>query len=298
MEKIMTLDQLRYFLEAAKFEHVGKAASSLNISPGSVSTAIMALEDEMKCQLFKREGKRIYLNSNGKYLMSQSEEIFEKLNSVRSRLQGSNAEIQGHYRLGASHFLAGRFLTEAWTRLQVDNHQVTGEICAMSTVTVLSDVLRGTLDFGMCFSPQTHPDLEETRVYSGQLRLAVRKSHPLLSRKGKGFNLVELSDFPATIHKSAAGIDICETHPNFEKYGIKPKITLQFDSDDLAIRNLEDSDSWSLLPDIVLRDSKRLNEIPHPRAWNAPYTIALVRRRKGLESVIFSILRRNVEMLL
>ena len=61
----MTLDQLRYFLAAARFEHIGKAAQSVSISPSAISTAIAALEDELGCELFRREGKSIVLNVSG-----------------------------------------------------------------------------------------------------------------------------------------------------------------------------------------------------------------------------------------
>ena len=43
----MNFDQLRYFVETARFEHIGKAAKSVAISPSAISHAIANLEDEL-----------------------------------------------------------------------------------------------------------------------------------------------------------------------------------------------------------------------------------------------------------
>src|SRR5258706_939554 len=107
----MTLDQLRYFLAAARFEHVGRAARSVAISPSAVSTAISALEAELGCQLFRREAKSIILNDQGKYLRAELEAVFDHLSTIRKNLQGAAVSIQGTYRLCASHPLATRALT-------------------------------------------------------------------------------------------------------------------------------------------------------------------------------------------
>src|SRR5258706_13821678 len=94
----MTLDQLRYFLAAARFEHVGNAARSVSISPSAISTAIAALEDELGCPLFRREAKSIILNDQGKYLRIEVEAGFNPLSVIRKNLQGAALPIQGHYR--------------------------------------------------------------------------------------------------------------------------------------------------------------------------------------------------------
>ena len=50
----MKLDQLTYFLEAARHEHIGKAAKAVAISPSAISHSISALEKELGRPLFKK----------------------------------------------------------------------------------------------------------------------------------------------------------------------------------------------------------------------------------------------------
>src|SRR5262245_13446618 len=127
----MTLDQLRYFLAAARFEHIGKAARAVAISPSAISTAIAALEEELGCALFRREAKSIVLNEHGEYLRKEIEAVFDHLSVIRKNLQGGTVAVQGSYRLAGSHFLAIRVLARAWISLQRDYPKLDAELCSM-----------------------------------------------------------------------------------------------------------------------------------------------------------------------
>jgi len=281
----MTLDQLRYFLAAARYQHVGKAAQSVAISPSAVSTAIAALEEEFGCQLFRREGKSIVLNDQGKYLRTELEALFDRLAAMRKNLQGAATAVQGSYRLGASHFLAPRFLARAWVSLQREHPRLEGELCSMATALAVEEVLQGTLDLALAISPLRHPELRQIDLYRGELLLAVRKDHPVLRAPAKT-RLTALSEYPATLHKAAPGVDVCEVHPMFDTFGIEAKIRCLFDDDDQAIESLVHSDSWSLLPDVVIRAfASELRTVPVPRGWDAPYTVAAVTRQHRAENV-------------
>ena len=71
---MLTLERLRYFIEAATFEHVGQASRNLSISPSVISSAIRTLEEEFECELFSREGNRIKLNENGRLLLEKAKQ--------------------------------------------------------------------------------------------------------------------------------------------------------------------------------------------------------------------------------
>ena len=61
----MELYQLKYFLYAAKYENISKAAQALRVSQPSISRAVVALEKELQVELFERQGKRILLTRAG-----------------------------------------------------------------------------------------------------------------------------------------------------------------------------------------------------------------------------------------
>jgi DNA-binding transcriptional LysR family regulator len=277
-ETTMTLDQLRYFLAAARFEHIGKAARSVAISPSAVSTAIAVLEDELGCLLFRREGKAIILNDQGKYLRAELEIVFDHLAAIRNALQGAAAAIQGSYRLGASHSLATRVLARAWIALQREHPKLQGELCSMATSNALREVMHGTLDLALVYSPLRNPELRQFELYAGQMVIVVRRRHPVLRAPHRA-QLQRLSEFPAALHKAATGVEICEVHPMFEKFGIDPQISCLWESDDQALETVIHSDTWAMVPDYMARSTASpICTLPIPRGWVAPYTIAAVMR--------------------
>lgn len=294
----MTLEQLRYFYEAAKFQHVGKAAQFVHISPSSISSAISAIEEEIGAPLFDRVGKSISLTETGKRLQTESAHLLDQFQSLKLRVTGSDEDLRGHYRLGGSHFLATHVLTDSWNRLQEDYPKLVGEISSLPTAQVISEVVSGQLDFGLCFSPFRHPEVAIEELHQGQLVLAVKNQHPLL-QKSAGEAFKALADFPAVIHKGRPGVDLCEDHPIFDQYGIEPDVKFLFDNDDCAIQKVTRSEAWTMLPDVIVEHfSKKMKQINLPKQWSAPYTIALIFRKDRGSPVILKKLLESLKLTL
>jgi DNA-binding transcriptional LysR family regulator len=294
----MTFDQFRYFLETSKFQHVGKAAKSLHISPSAVSTAIAALEDELGCKLFERKGQGIQLTEKGHALRVRIEKLLDQVSEIRLAMSEKELQLSGSYRVGASHFLATNYLTQAWMSVQKKHPALSIELSSMATAHVIENVLSGALDAGLCFSPYRHPDLRFFPLKEGELKVAARTGHPLFKKK-RGDIFKALSEFPASIHKAIPGVDICEDHPMFEKFGITPKIHSLWDNDATAVEILEHSDSWSLLPDIVIKQYRTsIQALDMSSGWDAPFSIALIVRAHRSENPFLLLLRDELLKLL
>ena len=293
----MTLDQFRYFLETSKFQHVGKAAKALHISPSAISTAISNLEEELGSKLFERKGQGIQLTEKGRKFRSQIEVILDQVGELCPSLSEKIEQLTGNYRLAASHFLSSKYLGQAWSKIQANHPQLSVELNAMSTARVITEILSGSLDAGLCFSPLRHPDLKHVQLLEGQLRLVVRKGHPLL-KKSTREQLTLLSQYPAVIHKATPGVDLCEDHPMFGKFGIVPKTKCLWDSDDLAVEVMKKTDSWSLMPDIVCHTYQAsIETLKIPQGWDAPYSVALVLRSHRAENPFLKLLGQELAML-
>lgn len=292
----MTLDQLKYFYEAARFQHVGKAAKAVHISPSAISSAIASLEEEFGVLLFDRVGKSIFLTDSGKRLQKETESLLDQFEGMKLRVTGMDHDLRGQYRLGASHFLASSVLTKAWNDLQKKNSKLIGEICSLPSSNVIADVVSGALDFGLCFSSFKHPELNQEEIYKGQLQVTVRHNHPLTKMKlDSRKNCKVLSDYPAALHKARAGIDTCEHHPVFDEFQIEPKPNFLFDSDSCAVEKLIHSDAWALIPDIVVSHySKQIQKLEMPNHWDAPYTVSVVMRRDRMRNIVLLKIKEQV----
>jgi len=277
----ITLDRLRYFMEVSKLEHVGLASRSLGISASAISAAIASIEEECQCALFDRSNKRIHLNEKGKLFRERVEPILEQIAALTHQISSDQTIFRGFLSVGGSHFLAVHYLQNLLDEIQTKNADLRAENSPLRTTQVIQDVLDGFLDYGVCFSPHGHPQLEMTTLHTGTLKIAVSKNHPLAkAAKKDDFKLAQINRFPAFTHKFAPGIDYCENHPIFETVGIKPKISQYFHSDDLCVQSLIRSEAWAMIPDIVVKQySRDLIALPLPRQWKAPYEICSIYRK-------------------
>lgn len=95
----MELLQLRYFYESAKNENFSHTAAKYLVSPSSVSISIKKLEKELGCELFNREGNKIYLNSNGRLLQKALSVSLPILDEAVETLSSADSEQVGDIRL-------------------------------------------------------------------------------------------------------------------------------------------------------------------------------------------------------
>ncbi len=283
----MKLEQLRYFVEAARFQHVGRAGKALHISASAVSSAVSSLEEELGVTLFDRIGNRVVLSETGRRLVERVERVFDSVEGIRTDFsQGRSAEFQGELRMSGSHFLSAHFLNRCWIDFHRRHPKLVGEVRSAGTAEVIKSLLAGHVDVGLCFSPLKHPELVVREIHRGRLVPVVRKGHPLL---GSGLRrlLPSLSKYPSIVHKAAVGSDICEDHPELARNGIRCRASGYFESDDLAVEALASGDAWSLLPELVLkRHGARLRGVPVPKDWSAPYTVGVVYRKSRENSPV------------
>lgn len=276
----ISIDKLKYFLEVANLEHVGLASKSLGISASAISSAIAAIEAEYGCILFERSHQRIHLNEKGQWLREQVKPIIDQLESLPQQINGKELQFRGHVNVGGSYFLANHFLQPILHETQMQNSELSIEISPLRTTQVSQEVLSGLLDYGICFSPSGHPDLEKQILYHGNLQIVVSKKHPLVKQvRNKTFKIKALNDYPASIHKYTPGIDYRETHA-FDKIGVQPDIRNFYHSEELAIKTVLESDFWAVVPDLVADYYKsELFIIPLPKEWNATFEICSIYRK-------------------
>jgi len=234
----MTFDQLRYFVACANFEHVGRAAKSINISTSSISSAIISLEQELDVLLFERIWKRLKLTEEGHKLKIEAQSLLDQDKQLKQKVKDKTADIIGTYRIGASHSLAAKQLVQISINIQKKHPSLKLILTAMDTGQLMEDILQGRLDLGIAFNSPIKPtNIEEHILLEGQIQIMVRKNHPIL-KLPKNKQMSALSSYPATIHQSAIGLSGCEAHAMFDKFNIEPKMSLLYNSDDIGVAHI------------------------------------------------------------
>ncbi len=292
----MKLDQLQYFVETAKRQHIGQAARFLNISPSAISHSIAALEDEFGRTLFEKMGRQIKLTQHGKLLLDRAEFLLTEAGRIHEELASEHSSMRGHYRLAATHVLSSDFLTPVWMGIQGEHTALTATLHSLRSGEIISRVGAGELDLGVCFSPQSGPNYEQEVLHQGRLVIAFGKKHPFL----KDRRVEDLDRFPMIAALAAQGIENCENHPSFQRLGIQPKVANMFDSYEVAIKALRHSQCWTLLPDFISYNHRSEIETYIPRNWEADYKIVAVWpkfriRTQALDYVIEQVTERVVQ---
>jgi DNA-binding transcriptional LysR family regulator len=268
----MKIDQLQYFVETAKRQHIGQAARFLNISPSAISHSISALEEEFGHKFFERQGRQIKLTHHGKRLLHHAEFLLAEITRMHLEVSSEHVEPQGHYKIAATHVLCSEILTPSWIELQRQHPRLKSTLQSLRSGEVLFQVDSGDLDLGFCFSPIITPNVDQEILYEGELLICFGKQHPFL----KDGNIENLSRHSAIAPLNATGIESCETHPALTKLHVLPNYINYYDSYDVAIHALKFNNLWTLLPDFIAYSHRSEIEVLIPQGWDAQYRIVAI----------------------
>ena len=84
----MEFFQINYFFHTATRGGLGPAAKELHVSVPAISKAIARLEDELGCQLFARQGRRLVLTEEGRHFLGRAAEILTLVERAFTELRG------------------------------------------------------------------------------------------------------------------------------------------------------------------------------------------------------------------
>ena len=176
----MELVQIRYFITAAQFQNLSKAAHVLNITQPALSKSILKLEDELGVQLFDRFGKRLTLNESGEKFLEYALNSIQGLDDAVAAVNNQTPSPALH--IGLLHY-SERFM-RCFGDFSKDNPDIKLQLERLEIATRDID----TNEFDALLYPQ-NPLFSKYRgnmIYSDPYLLAVHKSHPLAHKSAVG----------------------------------------------------------------------------------------------------------------
>ncbi len=279
----ISLDQLRYFRELARTEHVGRAARKLHISPSAVSHALLALEDELQAKLFDRDGKKLALNDRGRKLATRAEAIVTSVEGLRGELKAGDLEFRGKVRCGAPHSLACELWAPALSKLQATSPALEPALVVLGSRQLIDQLLDGHLDCALGFDLAEHPRLVIEEIGRGDVQIAVRKGHAALAAVKAGTPAeaaAALSAFPLAL-PHGVDVDDLEDDETFAPFATqRAGGYMRFDSYDVAVALISASRGFAFLPErfVAMRPSEL---VAWPTVAVASYRIKFAAKRRG-----------------
>ena len=147
----MELRVLQYFLAVTREQSISGAAEALHLSQPTLSRQLKEMEEELGKQLIIRGNRRITLTDEGIILRKRAEEIMELVRKTENEITLSNDYIAGDITVGAGETNGVRFLTKTARALQEDFPDIHFHIISGDSASVLENLDRGLIDFGLVF---------------------------------------------------------------------------------------------------------------------------------------------------
>ncbi len=271
---MISIDNLKHFVAVVENKGVNRAAEKIAISPSSLTRSIKGIEDQIGQKIFDRVGRKVLLNPRGQDFYSRAKALIGDFNAIVA-VPGKGCRLDGHYQIGASHFLAKSLLAEKMGDLARQHPHASFDVFSLDTSLLVKKLHRGDLDVGIGISPRLPATVGSSTLFTGTLYLCAHKAH---SVTGLPFSKVKkaLSEIPAIMHRATESVERCDNHPMFKAHGIKPRIHLYWDSDEVAVEMLRSGEYWTLLPDRVIERCPELAKLAHPKDWIAPFQVCLL----------------------
>ncbi|MCM1329890.1 MAG: LysR family transcriptional regulator [Ruminococcus sp.] len=180
----MELRVLKYFLAVAREQSISGAAETLHLSQPTLSRQLKEMEDELGKQLLIRGNRRVTLTEEGMILRKRAEEILELVKKAEDEISMSEDVTAGDITIGAGETDGVRFLIKAARSLQKNYPLIHFHIVSGDGVSVLEDLDRGLIDFGLIFggvdaSKYEYIDLPYRDVWG----VFMRRDSPLAEKK-------------------------------------------------------------------------------------------------------------------
>lgn len=193
---------LQYFLAITREQSISGAAEALHLSQPTLSRQIKDLEDELGKQLLIRGNRRVTLTEEGMILRKRAEEITELVKKAESEISLSNNTIAGDITVGAGETDGVRFLASAAREIQKAHPLIRFHIVSGDKDSVLENLDRGLIDFGLIFGEIDKSKYEYIEVpYKDTWGVLMRRDSPLAEKSA--ITAADLIDKPLIISRQA-----------------------------------------------------------------------------------------------
>lgn len=172
----ITLRQIEVFAAIARSENVSRAAEALAMSQSAASSALVELERQFDCPLFDRIGKSLRLNTTGRGLLPQAENLLARAAEIEGFLAGGQL---GPLAVGAT-MTIGNYLATLIAAEYLKRHpESTLQLSVHNTATIVEQLAHHQLDLGLIEGQCRHPELTAEAWLDDELVVFAAPSHRL-----------------------------------------------------------------------------------------------------------------------
>jgi DNA-binding transcriptional LysR family regulator len=185
MQQALDTRQLRAFVSLARKGSFTQAGRELFLTQSAISHAIKALEADLSCSLFHRQGKSVHLTQAGRELLPHAETILQVMGQARATLGTLDQTPRGKLRIActtaAAQFILPTVLREFKESFELYEIQV---FCGETPATI-DQLMEGGVDLAVSLRPLDVSRLDCHPIFDDELEFLVSPLHPWASRAPK-----------------------------------------------------------------------------------------------------------------
>lgn len=246
---MISLEQIRYFMEIVRCGSLNKASEHLYISQPSLSKQLRHLEKGLGCELLIRNYDGIELTSPGRLLYEQMSGILDDFDRAVDKVR--HFETVRQLRIGGLGNLVTYFLPRYMEKLKAGGRTQVIVDTRLSSRELVDGVESGKFDLALLSNAEPQQDLAVIPLMTEPLYVVFPVTHPLYRRKDISFldivtheKLVLYKD-PCTIRASIR--QACN------RMKVTPHIVLELDLTESLLSYVSRGDGVTLLPSIVAK---------------------------------------------
>lgn len=218
---------LKAFRAVAKHGGLVGAARELHLTRSALSHSLRALEDEVGCRLFEREGNRLVLNQAGEHLLAGVEEPLRTIERAAAAVKDLGRWGHGRLRIGSAPVAAQHLLPPVLGRLRRENPNLHLRVETGDMPSLVGRLHDRSIDLALGVAPEETAGLEIQPVFGDELLLVFAANHPWAD--GRALSAAELSRETFIVcGRSNPTARLIETH--LRKLGCEPRATLEVSS--------------------------------------------------------------------
>lgn len=184
---MQNLDALLIFARVAEMTSFTRAAESLGIQKGRVSTVIRGLEQDLGVALLHRTTRSVQLTEDGRAFYSRARDLLAEVQELRSMFAGNDVALRGRLRVDMPTELARTVVVPALPQLLAAHPELELEL---SSTDRRVDLVQEGFDCVV----RLGPIVDETLIARplGKLRMINAASPSYLARYGTPYSLDDL----------------------------------------------------------------------------------------------------------
>lgn len=195
-----SIRQLQVFSQTARFGNISRAAEQLSITQSAASTSLKELESQFDIRLFDRVGKKLVLNTLGKSLRADIEELLDKAQQVEQKL--SKQAEEGSLSIGCTLTIADRLLPDILKNYLNHYPEAKPQILSGNTKVITEKLLTFELDIALIEGHVNHPDLEVNEWHEDELMVFCASDNVFA---GQAVEFEALIEQPWVLRESGSG---------------------------------------------------------------------------------------------